>query len=113
MNQSFIEQLIAALPDHTLVTGDAIDAKYWHDWSGLPPVRPLALLRPRTAQDISAAMVLCNAAGVAVVPQGGLPGLAGGAHPIAGCVVLSLELLAGIEEIDTVMGTMTVLAGTP
>jgi FAD/FMN-containing dehydrogenase len=113
MENTFIAQLIAALPDDTLVTGDAIDAKYWHDWSGLPPVRPLALLRPRTAQDIAAALALCNAAGVAVVPQGGLTGLAGGAHPVAGSVVISLERMSGIEEIDTVMGTMTVLAGTP
>jgi FAD/FMN-containing dehydrogenase len=113
MNQSFIEQLIAALPDHTLVTGDAIDARYWHDWSGLPPVQPLALLRPRTVQDISVAMALCNAAGIPVVPQGGRTGLAGGAHPVAGCVVISLERMNGVEEIDTVMGTVTVKAGTP
>jgi FAD/FMN-containing dehydrogenase len=113
MSKTFIEQLIAALPDYTLVTGDAIDAKYRHDWSGLPPVQPLALLRPRTVHDISAAMALCHRAGIPVVPQGGLTGLAGGAHPVAGCVVLSLERMNGVEEIDTVMGTMTVLAGTP
>ena len=113
MDQIHIEQMIAALPANTLVRGEAIDAKYWHDWSGLPPVQPLALLRPRTTQDIATAMALCNRAGIAVVPQGGLTGLAGGAHPVDGCVVLSLERMNGVEEIDTVMATMTVKAGTP
>jgi FAD/FMN-containing dehydrogenase len=50
---------------------------------------------------------------MAVVPQGGLTGLAGGATPQAGQVVLSLERLKGIEEIDRDSATMTVLAGTP
>jgi FAD/FMN-containing dehydrogenase len=48
-----------------------------------------------------------------VVPQGGLTGLAGGATPEAGQIVLSLERLKGIEEIDSDSATMTVLAGTP
>jgi FAD/FMN-containing dehydrogenase len=108
-----IAALVAALPDNTMVTGDAIDPRYWQDWSGLPPVQPLALLRPRTAQDVATAMATCNRLGIPVVPQGGLTGLAGGAHPVAGCVALSLERMSGIEEIDTLMGTMTVLAGTP
>jgi FAD/FMN-containing dehydrogenase len=47
------------------------------------------------------------------VPQGGLTGLAGGATPRAGDIVLSLERLTGIEEIDPAAATMTVKAGTP
>ena len=48
-----------------------------------------------------------------MVPQGGLTGLAGGAQPIAEGIALSLDRMSGIEEIDGVMATMTVLAGTP
>ena len=108
-----VREFESALPAHTVFTGDAIEPKYWHDWSGLPPVQPLALLRPRSTQDIAIALELCNRLGVALVPQGGLTGLAGGAQPIAGGVVLSMERMNAVEEIDTVMGTMTVLAGTP
>ena len=57
------------------------------------------LLRPRSVVELSAAMRACHAAGIAVVPQGGLTGLAGGATPQAGQVVLSLERLKGVEEI--------------
>lgn len=113
MQDELVRAFESALPEATVFRGAAIEPRYWHDWSGLAPVQPRALLRPRTAQDIALALQLCNRLGVALVPQGGLTGLAGGAHPIEGCVVLSLERMSGVEEIDTVMGTMTVLAGTP
>ena len=45
--------------------------------------------------------------------QGGLTGLAGGACLVGGEVALSLERMRGIEQIDSVSATMTVLAGTP
>ena len=45
--------------------------------------------------------------------QGGLTGLAGGAHPQAGEIALSLERMSGIEEIDPASATLTALAGTP
>lgn len=91
---------------------DVLD-KHACDWSNVGRQRPLAVLRPRSVQEVSAALRVCNAADIAVVPQGGLTGLAGGATPRAGQVVLSLERLKGIEEIDRDGATMTVLAGTP
>ncbi|HEY2256657.1 MAG TPA: FAD-binding oxidoreductase, partial [Variovorax sp.] len=106
------QELVAALPDNIVTLGAAIDPKYWHDWSGLAPVQPLALVRPRSTRDVAIAMALCNRLRIPLVPQGGLTGLAGGAHPVAGGVAMSFERMNGIEEIDTVMGTMTVLAGT-
>src|SRR5690606_15601281 len=48
-----------------------------------------------------------------VVTQGGLTGLAGGAHPDGGEIALSLERMTGIEEADASSGTLTALAGTP
>ena len=87
--------------------------KHACDWSNVNRHRPLAVLRPRSVAEVSAALRACHAAGLAVVPQGGLTGLAGGATPQAGQVVLSLERLKGVEEIDRDSATMTVLAGTP
>ncbi|CAN5479154.1 FAD-binding oxidoreductase [soil metagenome] len=113
MQDSLEQAFAAALPECTVVGREAIDAKHWHDWSGLPPVQPALLLRPRSTQDVSIAMQLCTRLRVPLVPQGGLTGLAGGAHPVADGIVMSFERMSGIEEIDTVMGTMTVLAGTP
>ncbi|HEV8391795.1 MAG TPA: FAD-binding oxidoreductase [Dongiaceae bacterium] len=87
--------------------------KHACDWSNVNRQRPLAVLRPRTVAEVAAALRACHTAGIAVVPQGGLTGLAGGATPQAGQVALSLERLKGVEEVDRDSATMTVLAGTP
>ncbi|WP_278876511.1 FAD-binding oxidoreductase [Paracoccus yeei] len=105
--------LAAAFPPAALLQGGAIPARNLQDTSYLPPETPLAVLRPDTPQGVAEAVRICARHGVAVVPQGGLTGLAGGAHPLAGAVMLSLERLAGIEEMDPAASTMTVRAGTP
>jgi FAD/FMN-containing dehydrogenase len=51
--------------------------------------------------------------GRAVVPQGGMTGLAGGAVPLPGSVAIALDRLNRIEEIDAAAATMTVEAGVP
>lgn len=105
--------LAAALPAGILSTGAAIGEAHWHDWSDQDPVPPLALIRPRSTAEVSTALVALGRLGLAVVPQGGMTGLAGGAHPSAGAVALSLERMNGIVAIDEIGLTMTVEAGTP
>lgn len=108
-----IATLMAALGADCVETGPGIGAKYKGDMSGTGTALPLALIRPRNVADVATALRLCHAADIAVVPQGGLTGLAGGANPRPADVALSLERLTGIEELDTHAGTLTVLAGTP
>lgn len=105
--------LRATFDARALLCGDAIPARNLQDTSYLAPVRPLAVVRPDSAEGVAEAMRICAAHGVVVVPQGGLTGLAGGGHPIAGAVMLSLERFAGVEEIDPASATITVRAGTP
>jgi FAD/FMN-containing dehydrogenase len=81
------------------------------DWSGLPGAAPLALLRPRTTQEVAAALSICSKYRQPVVTQGGLTGLVGGANLLGGEVALSLERMNRIVEIDEVSSTMTVEAG--
>ena len=81
----FIRALIDALGPASVCVGDAIEARHQSDWSGAPAVRPLALLRPADTQGVAAALRLCHAHRVPVVPQGGLTGLAGGAMPQIRC----------------------------
>jgi FAD/FMN-containing dehydrogenase len=104
--------LLNPLGDMVSTAPDLLE-KHACDWSNVNRQRPRAVLRPRSVAEVSAALKLCHEAGIAVVPQGGLTGLAGGATPQAGQVVLSLERLKGIEEIDPDSATMIVLAGTP
>jgi FAD/FMN-containing dehydrogenase len=109
--QVVIEELIAVLGADAVRCGDAIDLRYRADWSGATPVLPLALLRPTSTEQVSAALRICHAHGVAVVPQGGMSGLSGGAVPNADAVALSLERMNAIEHVDTAAATITVQAG--
>ena len=110
-NQTLIHALIALLGNEGVRCGDAIDARFRADWSGAAPVEPLALLRPGSTEQVQAAMRICHAHRVPVVPQGGMTGLAGGAMPTVGAVALSLERMNAIEKVDAVASTITVQAG--
>jgi FAD/FMN-containing dehydrogenase len=78
---------------------------------GDPAVGILALTYPRETQQVSAILRYCNQRHIAVQPQGGMTGLAGGAVPVGPCVVVSLERMRAIRELDTASGTITVEAG--
>jgi FAD/FMN-containing dehydrogenase len=108
-----IAALRSALGADRVLTGTDIPARNMQDACHYPPTRPLALLLPRSTTEVSEALRLCCAHGQPVAVQGGLTGMAGGAHPEAGEIALSLEKMVGIEEIDPLSGTLTALAGTP
>ncbi len=107
-----IEALTAALGSQVR-TGSDIPSRNHADASGLQPNPPMALLLPQTTEDIATALRICHQHRQSIVTQGGLTGLAGGAHPGDGEVALSLERMNGIEEIDSASATLTALAGTP
>ena len=107
-----IDALVAALGSK-IRTGADIPSRNHTDAGGLQPVAPQALILPQTTEDVSTALRLCHEHRQPVVTQGGLTGLAGGAHPQAGEIALSLERMNGVEEIDTASATLTALAGTP
>lgn len=112
MAEALLAELRAALGDGAVAAGADVPERNRSDWSQMPPVTPLAVVRPATPDGVATAMRIAHRHRVPVVPQGGLTGLAGGARPVAGGLALSLERLAGIEEIDADAATMTVLAGT-
>ena len=105
--------LRAALTPDQVATGADIPARNRQDASRAPETEPLALLLPRNTQDVSVALSICNSHHQPVIPQGGMTGLVKAAHPGKTEIAISLERMAGIEEIDQQAGTITVLAGTP
>jgi FAD/FMN-containing dehydrogenase len=113
MMSDLLSELRSATGDRQCLSGDDIEPRYLADTMHvLSEGRPLAVLRPDSVAQVAAVLRLCNEAGVALVVQGGRTGLAGGATPQAGWVVLSLERLRGIEQIDAAAASMTVWAGT-
>mgnify|MGYP003673217821 FL=1 len=110
---AFVTMLRDVLAPQDLQIGTDIPATALRDWSDERGGVPLALVHPRTTAQVSAVMALCHAHGQPVVPQGGMTGLAGGAVPSTGAVLLSLRNIAGVEELNDAAGLMTVGAGTP
>ena len=107
-----IAELIAALSADLVKTGADIPVRNSFDQTKMEPILPAALILPRTTEHVAKALKICNAHKRAVVTQGGMTGLAAGAHPRDGEIALSLERMVGIEEVDTAAGTITALAGT-
>ncbi|MEK4033279.1 FAD-binding oxidoreductase [Methylocystis sp. IM3] len=75
--------------------------------------RAMCVVKPSDAEQVSSVLSLCNAHGVAIVPQGGNTGLVGGQTPDASGrqVVLSLSRLNRIREVDPASDAMTLEAG--
>ena len=61
---------------------------------------PDIVIKPRTAEEISGIMKICNAHKIPVTPRGAGTGLSGGALPHLGGVVISFERMNSILEID-------------
>ena len=78
-------------------------ASYSHDevadeeFSAMPEV----VVKPNTSKQISEIMKLANESLIPVTPRGAGSGLSGGAVPVFGGIVLSLERMNQILEIDT------------
>ncbi|MHB8693804.1 MAG: FAD-binding oxidoreductase [Solirubrobacteraceae bacterium] len=70
-----------------------------------------AVALPSTPEQVAAVVAWCYDHDVAVVPRGGGSGYAGGAVPLDGGVVLSLERLAGVPAFDPELWRVRLAAG--
>ena len=107
-----VDRLIAGLGTDVVRPGGESDPRFHRDWTAPAAVVPLAVVLPRSTEEVATALRICNEAGIAVVPQGGMTGLVGGAMPALDAVVINLSRLAPAPGIDTEAGTATVGAGT-
>jgi len=73
---------------------------YAHDETENLHFLPDIVVKPRSADEISAIMRLCNELKIPVTPRGAGTGLSGGALPHLGGVLLSMERMNSILEID-------------
>lgn len=107
---SLLERLVAVLGPDGVVSSDAARQRATSYWDPAP-MQALALLRPRTPAEVSAALALCHEAKQPVVVQGGLTGTVGGAVVASTQIALSLERMNAIENVDLLGGTCLVQAG--
>jgi FAD/FMN-containing dehydrogenase len=69
------------------------------------------VLRPESAEQVSAILKHCSARNLAVVPQGGNTGLVGGSVPVFDEIIISMQRMNQIRSFDPVSGILVVDAG--
>ncbi|HOX00620.1 MAG TPA: FAD-binding oxidoreductase, partial [Deltaproteobacteria bacterium] len=103
LSREIAAELRAVVGDKHLIFGDAEQLRsYSHDEvAGLEYARmPEAVVKPSSSREVSEILKIANRHRVPVTPRGGGTGLSGGAVPVYGGIVLSLERMNRILEID-------------
>ncbi len=103
-----IERLREITDDGGLIFGEALSERQFPG-----NVQPIAVVRPRTTEEVSKIMQLCYELGQPVIPQGGMTGLVEGTQSNSRELAISLERMNKVEEIDVQSRTMTVQSGLP
>jgi glycolate oxidase len=96
-----LESLRAALGADAVDAGDAINPDDLHDESLHPrAVRPLAVLRPASTDEVATIARLASASGVPITPRGSGTGLSGAAVPVDGGLVVSFSRMNRVLHLD-------------
>ncbi len=106
---TYLQELAALHPELTILCPDDLGTR--HPGEHPDNLACGIMARPASAQAASALVSWCVSHDVAIVPQGGLTGLAGGAVSHVGEVILSSSGLTGIQSIEPEEMTATVEAG--
>ena len=85
--------------------------RFDHIWKTDIPTNAFAVIFPKSTQQISEIMKLCNYNNQKVVIQGGLTNLVGSTITKKNDLVISLDKMNQIEEIDEKSRTITVQSG--
>ncbi len=90
----------AAGADNVFIDAESL-ANYAHDETEDLRYYPEVVVKPQDTAAVSEILKVCNAHQVPVTPRGGGTGLSGGALPVYGGVLLSMEKFKKVLDIDT------------
>lgn len=100
INPAIIDQFKAIVGDQYILTDAENINKYGRDETENLFYAPEVIVKPKTPQEISALLKICNQHLIPVTPRGAGTGLTGGALPNFGGLVISMERFNSILEID-------------
>ena len=95
----------------SVLTGDDLKSRFYHIWKTEVPLQSICLLLPRSSQDVSNIMKICNENNQEVIIHGGLTNLVGSTKSEKSQVVVSLEKMNKIIDIDERGKTVTCESG--
>jgi glycolate oxidase len=93
-------QLVGIVGKEFVLTDEDLLAQYGHDETEKLLFLPEVVVRPRTPQEVSSIMQLCNEGKIPVTPRGAGTGLSGGALPHLGGVLISTDRMNEVIKID-------------
>lgn len=100
INQEILETLASIVAPEDIFTGEEQLEKYGQDETEDLLYKPEVVLRPKTVAQVSEIMRLANERGIPVTVRGAGTGLSGGALPVHGGMVISMERFQHILQID-------------
>jgi glycolate oxidase len=100
LTTAIIEQLRQIAGADFVLLDDESLTNYGHDETEHLSFPPEVVVRPRTTEEISAIMKICNQHKIPVTPRGAGTGLSGGALPHLGGVLISTDRMNAILSID-------------
>ncbi len=100
ITSEILEQLTAICGAQYVHTSREAIENYSHDYTEDLRFYPEVVIKPSTAEEISAIMKICNEHLVPATPRGAGTGLSGGALPVFGGIVISMERFNRILQID-------------
>jgi len=109
MNQ--LEILQAELPNLELHADATSRQIYGQDWTRFRQPDPLAVVFPRSIEELQSLVLLARKLKLALVPSGGRTGLSGGAVASEGELVVSFEKMRKISGFNALEKTVNVEAG--
>lgn len=95
-----IAQLRAALPAECVIDDERETKAYECDALSAYRCPPLAVVLPRTTEEVAVVLKICHDLSVPVVPRGSGTSLAGGALPTEDCIILGVSRLNAVLETD-------------
>lgn len=100
LTTALISQFREIVGSQFVLEDEEAKSNYAHDQTEDLFFLPDLVIKPRTTQEISAIMKICDKHRIPVTPRGAGTGLAGAALPQLGGVVISMERFNSILEID-------------
>lgn len=100
ITEDILARFKAIVGESAVVTAKEEVSNYSHDETEDLIYYPEVVVKPQTAEHISGLLKICNDALVPVTVRGAGTGLAGGALPVKGGLLISMERFDNIIEID-------------
>ncbi len=111
LQSSVADQLAAIVGRENAIVDEIRREDYGHDKTEDYFFLPDIVLKPRTPEEISEILKICNTHRIPVTPRGAGTGLSGGALPIRKGVIISMERFNKILQIDELNLQATVEPG--